>query len=197
MRLLFYIRDFCMQAYGVSLKDWIVSAAILIMAWSLLMLLLKRQENIRLFLGRVLASLGLLLIIIMTFVRYPYQGTGLIWIPLRPLLGMKVNSDYWFVSITNLILYIPFACGLSFSGEREKKKKAVGTTLFLCFMISVTAEIYQYTTASGLAEVDDVLFNTLGGLAGASPRMLFPEARRKKAEKSREDRKEKKAAQIN
>ena len=169
-----------MRAYRVSLKDWIVTATILILSWALLMILLQRKEKARLLLGKILASLGLLLIVIMTFVRYHNQGTGMIWIPLRPLFGMRVPSDYWFVSITNMILFLPFACGLSFSGERERKKKAVGTTLLLCFMISIVAEIYQYTTSSGLAEVDDVLFNTLGGLFGSIPRLLFPEPKKKR-----------------
>lgn len=178
MKYLFELRDFCMKAYKIPLKTWIITAAIILTAWTLLMLLFRKQKGFRLFLSRIFASLGLFLIVLMTFVRYPNQGTGLIWIPLRPLFGMRVSSDYWFVSITNLILYIPFACGLSFSGDGEKKKGAIGKTILICFLVSLAAESYQYTTASGLAEVDDVLFNTLGGLIGAIPRVLLPEEKK-------------------
>lgn len=60
----------------------------------------------------------------------------------------------------NLILYIPFG----WTGQRWKtnRKRIVAAA----FLLAVCCEELQYFTGRGMADVNDVLFNTLGAVVG-------------------------------
>ena len=63
-------------------------------------------------------------------------------------------------NLLNLILYMPYGT-TSWQWKRKGKKiVAIG------FALSVFCEALQYLTGRGMADVNDVLFNTLGTLAG-------------------------------
>ena len=66
--------------------------------------------------------------------------------------------------LLNLIFFVPsgfLACW--FCGEKWRTKKAV----LISFLISIIVEICQLIGRYGTFDVDDLLFNTLGGLLGA------------------------------
>lgn len=76
-------------------------------------------------------------------------------------LKLWSNAGVWAGNLLNLILYVPYGT-TSWQWKREGKKiVAVG------FALSVFCEVLQYLTGRGMADVNDVLFNTLGALAGA------------------------------
>lgn len=70
------------------------------------------------------------------------------------------NAGIWAGNLLNLILYVPYGA-TSWQWKREGKKiVAVG------FALSVFCEVLQYLTGRGMADVNDVLFNTLGAAVG-------------------------------
>ena len=79
---------------------------------------------------------------------------------IRLRLKLWPNAGVWAGNLLNLILYIPYGA-TSYQWKREGKKiVAIG------FALSVFCEVLQYLTGRGMADVNDVLFNTLGALTG-------------------------------
>ena len=79
---------------------------------------------------------------------------------IRLHLKLWPNAGVWAGNLLNLILYVPFGW-TSQSWKPNRKKIAIAA-----FMLSVGCEILQYFTGRGMADVNDVLFNTLGAFAG-------------------------------
>lgn len=187
---LLYIAGRFKQLYRISPISWLLIAAGFLILWTALMLLvykkipMKRDEtkgllrgpcvrgNAVFVLNLILMLLGLAIILLVTFVRRRVSDHQAILIPLRVLFGHKVPKDYWQVSIMNIVLYVPFACGMVFClrfGSTRTLSHPAGTTILLCLFLSFIAETNQYLRVAGLAEVDDVLMNTLGGAIGTIP----------------------------
>ena len=79
---------------------------------------------------------------------------------IRLHLKLWPNAGVWAGNLLNLILYVPFGW-TSQRWKPNRKKIAVAA-----FMLSVCCEILQHFTGRGMADVNDVLFNTLGAAAG-------------------------------
>ena len=70
------------------------------------------------------------------------------------------NAGVWAGDFLNLLLYVPYG-ETSWQWKREGKKiVALGSAL------SVFCEVLQHLTGRGMADVNDVLFNTLGAAVG-------------------------------
>jgi len=85
-------------------------------------------------------------------------------IPFRQLIGLLKNPNHmiWFWQIIlNIIFFIPF--GFLFPIIQPKQSKA---TIAYGFMFSLGIEIMQYITGRGLADIDDLINNTLGAVIG-------------------------------
>lgn len=168
--------------YRVPPDIWLLIAAGLLLLWGLLMGGLvqrgpdvPRRGRIAVGLNLVLMLAGLLIIILVTFVRRGSAEHRVILYPFRMLYGMKAPGDYWQVTIMNLVLYVPFSCGLTFCfcrGHGWFRRHPAWGTVLICLLLSVTAELLQYFCGSGLAEMDDVLVNTLGGALGTIPYII-------------------------
>lgn len=78
---------------------------------------------------------------------------------LRPQLYLNLGN--WVGNLLNLLLYIPFGWAV----ERWKKNSKV--VIWSALGLSVFCEATQYLTAKGQADINDVLFNTVGAVAGA------------------------------
>ena len=176
--------------YRIPPRRWLLITAGFLLLWTLLMCLLdcrlppeqrvnpgslcgaRWRGNIAFVLNLVLMLAGLLTIILLTIVRRGSVEHLVVLYPFRVLYGMKAPEDYWKVTVMNLVLYVPFACGVPFCLVRCRcwlRRHSVLTTVLICLLLSVTAELLQYFRGSGLAEVDDVLMNTLGGSIGTIP----------------------------
>ena len=79
---------------------------------------------------------------------------------IRLRLKLWSNAGVWAGNLLNLILYVPYGA-TCWQWRREGKKiVAVG------FALSVFCEGLQYLTGRGMADVNDVFFNTLGAAVG-------------------------------
>ena len=79
---------------------------------------------------------------------------------IRLHLKLLPNAGVWAGNLLNLILYVPF--GWTSQRWKLSRKKIV----IAAFMLSVCCEVLQYFTGRGMADVNDVLFNTLGTMVG-------------------------------
>lgn len=79
---------------------------------------------------------------------------------IRLRLKQWPNAGVWAGNLLNLLLYVPYGA-TSWQWKQEGKKiVAIGFALF------VFCEVLQYLTGCGMADVNDVLFNTLGAAVG-------------------------------
>lgn len=83
-----------------------------------------------------------------------YKESLLLPLQLHPNLGI------WVGNLLNLFLYVPFG----WAAERWKRASRAVILTGLC--LSVFCETMQYLTARGQADVNDILFNTLGAALG-------------------------------
>ena len=79
---------------------------------------------------------------------------------MRLHLKLWPNAGVWAGNFLNLILYIPFGWT---SLKRKPNRKMI---VVAAFLLSVCCEVLQHFTGRGLADVNDVLFNTLGTAVG-------------------------------
>lgn len=79
---------------------------------------------------------------------------------IRLHLKLWPSAGVWAGNLLNLILYIPFGC-TSQRWKLNRKRVAIAA-----FVLSVCCEVLQYFTGRGMADVNDVLFNTLGAAVG-------------------------------
>ena len=79
---------------------------------------------------------------------------------IRLHLKLWPNAGVWAGNLLNLILYVPF--GWTSQRWKANRKRIV----IAAFMLSVCCEVLQYITGRGMADVNDILFNTLGTAVG-------------------------------
>lgn len=79
---------------------------------------------------------------------------------IRLHLKLWPNAGVWAGNLLNLILYFPF--GWTSQKWKPNRKRIV----IAAFILSVCCEVLQYFTGRGMADVNDVLFNTLGAAVG-------------------------------
>lgn len=132
----------------------------------------------------ILVTLFIIYIFILLFVivlKFPIglaKGTITTWLKggeitrISPqLIPFKTNIDYiknihsfndWFIlNVTcNIIMFMPYGILLP---AILKKKDNIGRKVILSgCILSVLIEIFQYITALGVCDIDDVILNTLG-----------------------------------
>ena len=79
---------------------------------------------------------------------------------IRLHLKLWPNAGVWAGNLLNLILYVPF--GWTSQRWKANRKRIV----IAAFMLSVCCEVLQSVTGRGMADVNDILFNTLGTAVG-------------------------------
>ena len=189
MNILLYIAQRFKLLYRIPPECWLLIMTGFLAFWTLLMVLLCRsvpveqsrntallqssvsRNKLVFALNLALMLVGLTIILMVTFVRRESSVHKVILIPLRVLFGQKAPGDYWQVTIMNIVLYVPFACGLCIVLGKKKPHPVRGTVL-ICFILAFAVEAFQYVLGSGTAEADDVLVNTFGAFLGTVPYML-------------------------
>lgn len=75
------------------------------------------------------------------------------------------NAGVMVGNLLNLLLYIPF--GGSMAVWKAQQRKSIGLVVAgSSFLLSVFCEWMQYLSGRGWADVNDVVFNTVGGIVG-------------------------------
>ncbi len=91
-----------------------------------------------------------------------------------------VNGPFQALALTgynvfgNIVWFIPFGFFLAYQAKTTWYK-----TLLFTFLLSLSIEILQYVVGSGVSDVDDLLFNVIGGCIGYAIYQLCMRGRRK------------------
>ena len=95
--------------YRISPTRWLLIMLLFLVSWTVLMLALRSQWKLASALNLALTAFGLLIIVMVTFVRRGGGVHQMFLVPLRPLFGIRTPRDYWQVTAMNLLVYVPFS----------------------------------------------------------------------------------------
>lgn len=100
-------------------------------------------------------------------------GTGLILTPFASLTAARVQPEIYRELLMNVFLFFPLGLTLSNALPRKWHRwgRIILTTLIGC-ALSAGIECAQYRYALGMAEVDDVICNTLGAFIGSTSLLI-------------------------
>ena len=133
----------------------------------------KSRKRIRI-LGKILFVLYIIFIIYFLIFSDWYGRTGEMQEYHYTLVLFKEIKRFWeyrdqvgmFAMFTNLfgnvIIFMPFG----FFMPMASKYRSLFSTVFYSFGLSLCVETFQLVTKVGSFDVDDLLLNTIGGLAG-------------------------------
>ena len=133
----------------------------------------KSRKRIRI-LGKILFVLYIIFIIYFLIFSDWYGRTGEMQEYHYNLVLFKEIKRFWeyrdqvgmFAMFTNLfgnvIIFMPFG----FFMQMASKYRSLFSTVFYSFGLSLCVETFQLVTKVGSFDVDDLLLNTIGGLAG-------------------------------
>jgi glycopeptide antibiotics resistance protein len=121
----------------------------------------------------VLALLITAAILYATLFSRAEGGTGLILAPFASLTAARIQPEIYREMLMNAFLFFPL--GLTLSNALPRKwhrwSRIILTTLVGC-ALSAGIEYAQYRYALGMAEVDDVICNTLGAFIGSTSLLI-------------------------
>lgn len=100
-------------------------------------------------------------------------STGLILTPFTALTAARIQPELYREMLMNVFLFFPLGLTLSNALPRKWHRwlRIILTTLVGC-AFSVGIEYAQYRYALGMAEVDDVICNTLGAFIGSASLLI-------------------------
>ena len=138
----------------------------------------------------VLFSAYVILLLMLTVFRqwyYPWQLhfywnrplSAINWTPLVNTFKLRLGSqiDLWYQSFGNVLWFIPFGFGLP---SLRRTKIAAWRVIGWGLLLSLAIESLQFVLASGVADIDDVIFNTIGTILGFGLwRLLSPRSRKR------------------
>lgn len=100
------------------------------------------------------------------------------FVPLVNTLKLRFGSavDLWYQSLGNVVWFLPFGFGLP---AQSSRRLGLFGVIWRSVAFSVVIEGLQFVLMTGVADIDDVIFNTLGGIVGyLLYRFLFGRSKR-------------------
>lgn len=127
----------------------------------------------------LILSLYVLFILDLTWFQFPSSHPAANPVPLRSIIAdWKAGGRDWIVNfVGNIVAFVPI--GMIPVAVRPRSARARHAALF-CLALSALIEAVQYASGRRVADVDDLILNTAGGLLGYAiarswwPRRRFP-----------------------
>ena len=138
----------------------------LLLLWP--MLCRRVGERRRVLLNTALACAAAFIILYATILTRTPGVSEAIFTPFASLTAARVQPEIYREMLMNIFLFFPL--GLTLSNALPRKWHRWGRiilTTLIGFILSVGIEYAQYRYALGMAEVDDVICNTLGAFIGS------------------------------
>lgn len=153
--------------YALPLHMVIILMLALLIVWA--MLSLHKNQKKRTIINAVLCFITALIILYATILTRTPGVPAVILAPFAALAAARIQPEIYREMLMNVFLFFPL--GLTLSNALPRKWHRWGrialTTLVGC-VLSAGIEYTQYRYALGLAEVDDVICNTLGAFLGTA-----------------------------
>ena len=119
------------------------------------------------------AVAALMAIVYATVLSRSEGGSGIILTPFAAIVAARQQSEFYREMLMNVFLFFPL--GLTLSNALPQKwhrwVRIALTTPVGC-ILSAGIEYAQYRYALGMAEVDDVICNTLGAFIGSTSLLI-------------------------
>jgi glycopeptide antibiotics resistance protein len=157
--------------YALPLQVVIFLMLALLIVWAMLSLH-KKQEKLTI-INAVLCAITALIILYATILTRTPGDYELILTPFATFTTAKQQPELYREMLMNVFLFFPL--GLTLSNAQPRRWHRWGriafTTLIAC-ILSAGIEYAQYRYALGMAEVDDVICNTLGAFIGSTSLLI-------------------------
>ena len=113
----------------------------------------------------IFAAIYLLVLIDLTLVRFPQPAPGINLIPMRTIASCWADGQRAIVVnvVGNILLLAPLGMLLPMAWPNRAN---ITCMLISGFLVSLGIELTQYVCGHRMADVDDVLLNTMGALLG-------------------------------
>ena len=116
-----------------------------------------------------LTCVSLLLIVYLTLLNREGGSREFSLLPLHSFVLARQQPELYRSMLMNVFLFVPLGLFLPFVFRSKNILKSVITA----FLVSAFVEIMQYIFGLGLAEVDDLLTNTLGAFIGSMSFLIY------------------------
>lgn len=158
------------RLYELPIYCWLIIAVALIIIWALLAYTLRKRViwkklNILAFV------ISVILILMVTLVFRQSEEKGISLVPFSSFVLAKMHSDIYHELIMNVILFLPIGLTAPYI-FCDKAKHPVILTIGVAIVFSVLIELLQLVFMRGYAEIDDVIFNSIGALLGSMSYMI-------------------------
>ena len=157
--------------YALPLHMVIILMLALLIVWA--MLSLHKNQKKRTIINLVLCSITALTILYATILTRSAGVPEAILTPFASLTAARIQPEIYREMLMNIFLFFPLGLTLSNALPRKWHRwlRIILTTLIGC-ILSAGIEYAQYRYALGMAEVDDVICNTLGAFIGSTSLLI-------------------------
>lgn len=180
---LFYLRVLYHESYsGASFKRvaGLVLSVLLLYVWIIITTIRRRQDN---FLqGFILSSFFVYIFFVLQltgyFILFKEISSHDWWneinyrikihdhVNLEPFKMFRIYDRFDKQIVGNFVMLLPLGVYLPFLYRRFRKFAGFFAVTFISFLVSVSIEILQLATNYRSTDVDDIILNTLGAVAG-------------------------------
>lgn len=151
--------------YELPIYDYILLICFTLVIWILLSVFLHNRKSWK-WINTIFFISTVLLIIAVTLFFRKIEAKGFSLIPFSSFEIAKTHSDVYQEMMLNVVLFFPVGLTMPFVINRITDHPVIITITTSC-ILSVFIEIFQYLFNRGYAEIDDVIFNTLGVVVGS------------------------------
>lgn len=153
-----------------SVVTFFVSMVLLGIFYKIYYRVIKKDREISIF-GKVfINSIFLAYLVAVAYITYFARNGMGIGVNLKPFEGLKeiivfgdsLNTELWFM-IANILFFMPFGFLLPFVCKKINIYRKVAIVTFLSTFL---VEIVQYVSQKGSFDVDDIIYNFVGGMFG-------------------------------
>ena len=166
--------------YALPLHMVIFLMLVLLIVWA--MLSQHKNQKKRTIINAALCFIAAFIILYATILTRTPEIPEVILTPLATFIAARQQPELYREMLMNVFLFFPLGLTLSNALPRKWHRWGrIALTTFVGCILSVGIEYTQYRYALGMAEVDDVICNTLGAFIGSTSLLIA-----RAIEKSRE-----------
>ena len=158
------------KLHEIPIFVYIIIIIVLLVLWTVLAYLLRNRSFWK-DMNTVLLIITVISVIVITLAFRQYSERMYSLIPFSSFEAAKTYPDVYQQMMLNVVLFLPLGMTLPFALNARVKRPIIVTVVF-AVLFSAVIESMQFVLMRGYAEIDDVIFNTLGAVLGVIPYMI-------------------------